>query len=260
LGDLPTTNNGLLILREDGELVSSHDIPDDAQFPSAMFDEPLDADAMPAVEVSLTDDLALPTPPPLRPASLPPRLPSLRPVAAAPEPLPVEPKLPEPYRPVFTDRPSAPPQVIMGSPIMGVPIAAGAAPRVSGQPIGRTVSESGLKPMSTRVVGVPVPSTDDVLEAPSTPRRVPSVRKGPIKERDRRGPGEIESALPNVQSGSSSGASKAEALFLQALTDHQMGNDVAAENGIKLALTYSPGDPRYQDALRRLKSGQILVD
>ena len=92
---------------------------------------------------------------------------------------------------------------------------------------------------------------------------MPVVRPRPIKERDRRGPGEVEAALPNVQAAPSApgaSSSKAEAFFLQALTDHQMGNDVAAENGIKLALTYAPGDARYQDALKRLRSGQILVD
>lgn len=50
-------------------------------------------------------------------------------------------------------------------------------------------------------------------------------------------------------------AHKAEVCYDQAVADFRAGNRGAAENGLKLAVTYAPGELRYKQALERLRAG-----
>lgn len=280
--ELPRDHNGLLILKETGELVSSADLPeaktadivaiDDGDERLALVES---VDLGPSISVdlagdlSLDEDISLAAPPPPPPA---PRASAPAPTAPAAFSFGPPPAPPAPIVPV--DRPShdsppprmdSRPPILMGTPVVGTPVAAPPPPPPPTRSAGRTVADSGLKPLAPRVVGL-APAQEKPAVA-IAPRRT-SVGPRAIKERDRRTHSEIEAPMSPLAPASASApatkptapsqVSKAQACYEQALADHRAGNQVAAENGLKLAVTYAPGEARFKLALERLRAGQSL--
>ncbi len=285
--ELPRNNTGLLILRDTGELVSSADLPEAGTGDVVALDEPglviepngISVDL--SSDLSLDEDLSLSAPPPPPPV-LVKAPPVSMPVPVAPAAFSLPPQVPPPHfdlappprpgsglGPPF-DAPSAAPRAVMGTPLVGTPVVppprAASAPR----PGGKTVGDSGLKPLAPRIVGL-APAAEPPPVAIS-PRRA-QVGPRAIKERDRRSTSEIEVPLSPLEAPGSGGAApassrssapspapaarvhKAEVCYDQAVADFRAGNRGAAENGLKLAATYAPGELRYKQALERLRAG-----
>lgn len=290
--ELPRDNTGLLILRDTGELVSSADLPEAGTGDVVALDEPglviephtISVDL--SSDLSLDEDLSLSAPPPPPPVIHPRATPVAPPpphsaVATAPATFTLSPNPPAPHFDLappprgdsglghHLDAP-APVRAVLGTPVLGTPVVppprAPSAPRTAG----KTVGDSGLKPLAPRIVGLS-PAAEPPPVAIS-PRRA-QVGPRAIKERDRRSTSEIEVPLSPLEASGSGGAApassrssspapvpaarahKAEVCYDQAVADFRAGNRGAAENGLKLAVTYAPGELRYKQALERLRAG-----
>jgi hypothetical protein len=282
--ELPRDNTGLLILRDTGELVSSADLPEANTGDVLALDEPgLVIEPNPisidlSSDLSLDEDLSLSAPPPPPPVIaaapraarvMPPPPPMPAPVAPAAFSLP--PNIPAPHFDLGpAPRLDSGVRAVMGTPLMGTPVGPPARVASAPRPVGKTVADSGLKPMAPRIVGL-----SPAVEPPPVEIAQRRAQVGPraIKERDRRSTSEVEVPLSPLEAPGSGGAApassrssspaptsaarvhKAEVCYDQAVADFRAGNRVASENGLKLAVTYAPGELRYKQALERLRAG-----